>query len=903
MWQMASENFLCFMRKKLWQLLAAASLQALVPFMAQAQLYPVAFEEKVAEASLIVEGVVTGQRSYWNSQRTMIFTASTVTVSKVFKGSVPAGTIDIVTVGGSVGTESVTTDHLLSLSTTQKGVFFLRPHSLRHTAASGAPAYEVYAAEQGALMYQVGADRVEAPFEEYKGITTTFYQKLQAACKRNYALISTAVDVQAEQQTLRLKPRVLAPGIISSFSPSVVRAGALTNVDSNVLVISGSGFGDGVFSGGSVLFRDGNVSNNNPSFVVPASSDLIVSWTPNEIRVRVPSRASTGFFSVVSSPGDTALSPTPLQVEFAVLTATFGSGIGTKESRLVNRNFSGGYDLHVSNSTAGRGGNLPDSAIYGGVLRSIDTWRRTSRVNLNLVANTATQAVTGTDGENVIMLDNDNTGVGVLPSGVLGVCYSYNSICLGDPNFPAQKTGFDVVLRNLGVSVGSVLFENGPCAPPFVNPGRIDMETVILHELGHGINLAHINDGAQVPAAPNNFANFVNPAGLMHFAVSNFQARRSPERSALQGSIYAATSRGLALGFCGLAPGEMIASGTSLIPANDNCPASFPATPTPEGTVFDVDLRYATANKSVDPQFTAQGPVSGSPAGTDVTNNVYFAIRTSASGSLSLAVSGYNTLPGEVAAICATQGVNVMLFQANSCPTGQAFPTPVFFQRITGNGPLNTITGLAANQTYLLYFDGFRNTRARFNVTLTGAALPIVLAGLEGQVLPNGQHLLTADIRSDDNVQAIWVERSADAINFSSIGQLPAVGGRWVGVRRFTDALPLAGNNFYRLKVVDRDGSVQLSKVVKLTQSGAAALRVEPNPFARQLWVRGLPATAGTAELQLTDAAGRQVYRTRLASGGNSQQVQLPSLPKGLYLIQLVDNRGQVLLSDKLIRE
>jgi hypothetical protein len=491
----------------------------------------------------------------------------------------------------------------------------------------------------------------------------------------------------------------------------------------------------------------------------------------------------------------------------------------------------------------------------------------------------------------------------VLPNGVLGACYSYNSICTGDPNFPAQKTGFDVVLRNVGVSLGSVNFENGACPPPFANPARIDMETVILHELGHAINLAHINDGAQLPPSPNNFANWVNPAGLMHFAVSSFQARRSPERSALQGAFYAVNGRGLTLGFCGLAPGEMIPTGTSLVPANDNCPGSFPVVPTPEGTMLDVDLRYATANKSVDPQYTVQAAIT-SILGTDVTNNVYHAIRTSASGTLSLAVSGYNTLPGEVAAICTnTQGVNMMVFQVNGCPTGQAYPAPVFFHRITGNGPLPTVSGLQANQTYLLYFDGFRNTRARFNLTLTGAALPITLAGFDGQILSNKQHLLVADIRSDEGVQSIWIERSADAVNFSSLGQLPPVAGRWIGVRRFTDVAPLTGDNYYRLRVEDKDGSVQLSRVVKLTSVHGAGLRIEPNPFTRQLWVNGL-APNTSAELMLTDAAGRQVYRTRLgASSGSRQLLQVPDLPKGLYLIQLVDSRGQVLLSDKLVRE
>src|SRR5205085_10001990 len=129
-------------------------------------------------------------------------------------------------------------------------------------------------------------------------------------------------------------------------------------------------------------------------------------------------------------------------------------------------------------------------------------------------------SVTG-DGNCVVMMDNFNANGGTpLSAGVLGVCYSFSSQC--SSSFDVRKPEFDIVLRS-AYSTGSVSFSYGPCAP---GTSQIDLEAVILHEMGHGLNLGHVNDGAQ-GAAPN-----ANPGKLMHYAVNNGVRRVSPDHSA-----------------------------------------------------------------------------------------------------------------------------------------------------------------------------------------------------------------------------------------------------------------------------------------------------------------------------------------------------------------------------------
>ena len=59
------------------------------------------------------------------------------------------------------------------------------------------------------------------------------------------------------------------------------------------------------------------------------------------------------------------------------------------------------------------------------------------------------------------------------------------------------------------------------------------------------------------------------------------------------------------------------------------------------------------------------------------------------------------------------------------------------------------------------------------------------------------------------------IERSSDGISFTKIGSVNAIASGDVQQYNFNDVMPLPGNNYYRLKQVDKDGSSQYSSIQK----------------------------------------------------------------------------------------
>ena len=188
------------------------------------------------------------------------------------------------------------------------------------------------------------------------------------------------------------------------------------------------------------------------------------------------------------------------------------------------------------------------------------------------------------------------------------------------------------MIRNDGVSLGAaVTFAFGPCSP-FVNSvNDVDLESVLFHELGHAINMGHINDTRQgVGAAVS------NPAKVMNFTLNRGLRRISQDHAARAGASYLITPRGVAFGSCSPLS-EMVPLAT-ISEAKDDCPSSFPVVSTPPHTSVAFDLVHATSNSFSDPDYLQ---VATDGTGTGITNTAYYAFRTnSAGGTLSLNVSG-----------------------------------------------------------------------------------------------------------------------------------------------------------------------------------------------------------------------------------------------------------------------
>jgi len=855
------------------------------------QLYEVNIDEKIANSSLIVEGKVVSQQSFWNRQHTMIYTSNKVELYKVFKGASTNSFIEVLTQGGSVGNESINASDLLELSKDYVGVFFCFPNSIDlRSPLTGNKLWDVYSSSQGYFNYDLDNEKASAPFVRYQNISNQLYGELISKIGHGYENKNASFDV-TKQKPVMAAGRVLFPSI-SSFSPATVNSGALSDPANNLLTINGSGFG--TFTGNAaILFDDGNDGTGGTAYAVSAAdavlSTLVVSWTDTQIKIRVPSRAGTGNFSVRDVTGATSISPGAMNVFYSILTSSFNvSGSNyVKQLNLMNDDGVGGYTIVYSTSTGGGGVDITTSPAQATFQRALNTWKQTVGLNVTEGGNTSTQIINPGDGSNTIMFDNTNTGNAPLAAGVLAVCYSFSQICTDNPAlYGGRKTEFDIVIRNTGVSLGTTSFTFGPCPPNSSNSNQIDLESVVYHELGHALNLGHINDGQEGSAVGQR-----NPAKLMNYSVSTSTKRTSPDNSAKQGGLYCCTPHGYAYGSCFALNTEMTQLSV-ISESKDNCPSEFPSTPTPGNTLVAFDMVHTSSNSAVDPAYTQ---VRCDLFGAAVTNNAYYAIKTTNAGTLKLSVTNYVTEPASLA-LCPqiytgvpVTGFRLALYQVSTCPEGQYYPQPIECRTFSSNGAMLDILGLLPNTNYLIFIESIESTKATFNLVLNGTALPLKLVSFTGDVAGTYNNLNWV-AESIINVSKLVIERSANGINFESVGQVTGA-AVYNKSGNFKDLKPTIGNSYYRLKIVNGDGSVEYSNVVLLKRGDKFLFTINPNPAVGFAEVQISSELRGNFTIVLHNVAGQKLLTKTVNVNSSlvSERLDVSNLPKGIYSVAVYD--------------
>lgn len=845
-------------------------------------LYPILIDEKVQRSTLIVEGKVLQQYSFWNETHTMIYTANTVEVYKSFKGKLQEQTLEVITVGGSVNGKAIHASDLLTLEKEQVGVFFLLPNAKGiRSPKTKKVLYDVYSSSQGFLHYDLNKNKASAPFVNFSSIEEQLYKTLTDKTKKSFETINSSFKIKTPQgfsQTLA--------HTVSSFTPTTVTAGAISDPVNNVLTITGTDFGTGSGSA-AVIFDHADDGSGGGLAVIPFNHPNIIAWTNTQIQVRVPSEAGTGTLSVRDAAGVVESFSTPLTVLYSVLNYYFNFGAGgihVKEANLMNTNGLGGYTIVYSTNTANSGVDMTSRPELATFQRALTTWKEVGGFAITEGGATTNQVVAD-DGLNTIMFDNTNKGVPVLSAGVLGVCYSYTSMC-GPTSNGAQLTGFDIVIRNNGVSTGISNFTTGPCPPIASDLANYDLESVLLHELGHAIGLGHINDTYQGSGFPN-----FNPGKVMNYAILNGVRRTSPDYSAFVGASYLITPQGNSYGTCmGLFTAEMTPL-TKTTASNDNCPVSFPSTAIASGTVVNFDLGHATSNRFSDPSYTQ---ITSDASGTNVTNNAFYAFRTnSTGGSLDLTVSGYTTIPSALSSCPEpygnpSKGVRLALYQVNSCPEGQSFPVPVACRNFSTNGPITTISGLAANTSYLLYVDGIENTKASFGLAFGGAiVLPLRYTSFKGNVMEDN-NVLTWTATDIVDVEKLILQRSNNGIDFTDLASFTALKDMQAG--SFKDLSPVIGNNFYRLITINNNQSKEYSSIVNLKKITNNAITLYPNPASDRLSIRlNQFGTGGKFSYRILNSIG-QVVKEKQFLNSELTNISIAHFPKGIYQLTVQHN-------------
>ncbi len=189
----------------------------------------------------------------------------------------------------------------------------------------------------------------------------------------------------------------------------------------------------------------------------------------------------------------------------------------------------------------------------------------------------------------------------------------------------------------------------------------------------------------------------------------------------------------------------------------------------------------------------------------------------------------------------------------------------------------------------------------RFNVTgfsgffiHTGlVALPLHLGSFTG-VHHSGDNILSWMTLSEMNTASFMVQRSTDGIKFVTIATIPAAGNSSLPRNyTFTDNHFTSALNYYRLQMIDINGSYTFSSVIALRGQSSSTISVSPNPFSNIINVEIPSQTGGHSTLALLDGNGRSVLSKKLVlqSGTNVVAIPVPAgTAPGLYVLRIEEN-------------
>lgn len=172
-------------------------------------------------------------------------------------------------------------------------------------------------------------------------------------------------------------------------------------------------------------------------------------------------------------------------------------------------------------------------------------------------------------------------------------------------------------------------------------------------------------------------------------------------------------------------------------------------------------------------------------------------------------------------------------------------------------------------------------------------SLPLDLVSFNASLINNTVNLVWSTV-DEINVDGFDVERSNNARDFSSIGKIAANNSVSYNNYSYIDQQPLSGVSYYRLKMIDKDGTFKYSNIVSMNNIIATAsnLSVYPNPVINSFTLTHEKAVNG-AVVKVVTIDGRAIFVQSIATGATQSTVDASRLMKGSYLVVL-DNNGKI---------
>ncbi len=215
---------------------------------------------------------------------------------------------------------------------------------------------------------------------------------------------------------------------------------------------------------------------------------------------------------------------------------------------------------------------------------------------------------------------------------------------------------------------------------------------------------------------------------------------------------------------------------------------------------------------------------------------------------------------------------------------------------------LNTTTPISLSDTSVVNITvtsaAASSSADRFSVIFKQmAALPVTYTSVKAY--EKGSDIVVAwTVENETGIQEYQIESSGDGNSFKKAAIVTAA-NRGSGSYEWLDRNVAAGNHYYRIKSIDKNGKSAYTQVVKvLTGQEARSITVYPNPVINQsIHLQLTNQPEGVYVVRLTDNRGQVILTRKInhAAGTSTEQLQCDhTLAKGIYNLEITTPTGEV---------
>lgn len=178
-----------------------------------------------------------------------------------------------------------------------------------------------------------------------------------------------------------------------------------------------------------------------------------------------------------------------------------------------------------------------------------------------------------------------------------------------------------------------------------------------------------------------------------------------------------------------------------------------------------------------------------------------------------------------------------------------------------------------------------------------GVILDANLISFTGHLQNNNTALLNWILSDEKNIGKYEIEKSGDGIQFFKIGEKLAASNTGMLEYYHKDLINVNKNNFYRLKLITKNGLYQYSKVILINRNYAFQVSSLLNPFKSDITADVILPEDGIVKMVLIDNYGKIISRhnRKLNKGLNKvNYTGMENLSSGGYYILFENNGVQV---------